>query len=85
LKQGIFRVPGNDKFMKDFVNDINAGISKNFSEIGADEIASLLKLYFRMLPDPIMTYDAYDQLILAGSMCIPPLFIFQKIQMKVKG
>lgn len=54
--------------MKDFVNDINSGISKNLGEIGTDDIASLLKLYFRMLPDPLFTYDAYDLFITAGSM-----------------
>lgn len=45
-----------------------------------NSVAGLLKLFFRDLPDPLLTKEHYSAFIEAASTCPPfPLFFFPKI------
>jgi len=45
-----------------------ASINLDDNEIHVNDIASLLKLYIRELPSPILTFKLYDPLIQAAKM-----------------
>ena len=49
------------------------GVVPDISENTVDDVnvlCGLLKLYFRMLPIPIITFDLYDQFVDAVSKCL---------------
>eukprot|EP01080_Neovahlkampfia_damariscottae_P003805 gene3805-6966_t len=67
-KEGIFRIPGSSDAIKKLKSSIDNGMS--FSEITdlkiqdrAYSLCGLLKLFVRELPEPLLTYDLYDDFI----------------------
>ena len=66
--EGIFRVPGSS----DIVGDLRArydagepGVLNNTPGLEPHDVATLLKLYFRELPEPLITTDQYHDLLAA--------------------
>jgi hypothetical protein len=62
--EGLFRIAGSRKGMDDLREAIDKNGSVDFG--GSDNIhtvASLLKFFFRCLPEPLLTYDSYAPLI----------------------
>jgi len=60
--EGLFRVPGN----KDKVQDLSLSFEKRKDNIklsDSHDVAGLLKLYFKMLPSPLVPYSHYDHFL----------------------
>lgn len=79
VEQGIFRVPGNNDDMQAFKSRMN---SIKWSKLTAEEadkigafddfddvhtVASLIKLFFRELKEPLLTFEYYDMFSYAAS------------------
>ena len=69
IVEGIYRLPGLmtnvNKLKACFNNYRLPDEDDNFLFQDVHSVASLLKLYFRELPDPLLTYDLYDDFIQA--------------------
>ncbi|CAJ0838582.1 378_t:CDS:10 [Entrophospora sp. SA101] len=65
---GIYRVPGAknliEKLTEEFNNDTVDLSSETYSDINV--VASVLKLFFRSLPEPLMTYELYEEFVNAS-------------------
>eukprot|EP00033_Pygsuia_biforma_P002466 GCRY01002734.1.p1 GENE.GCRY01002734.1~~GCRY01002734.1.p1 ORF type:complete len:211 (-),score=48.20 GCRY01002734.1:64-696(-) len=63
--EGIFRIPGSARRVKEMREEIDKHGSVNFSEYECTEhdVASLFKLFFREMPDPLFTSALYDNLL----------------------
>jgi hypothetical protein len=64
--EGIFRVPGDSTEMREMREAINHGVDVETELAKCDNlhsIAGLLKMFFRELPQPILTFELYDELI----------------------
>ncbi len=66
-EEGLFRVPGDNNVIQQCKKDLNEGKPIDFEKVGRNvhNMASLLKLYFRELPVPLLTFDYYDMFIAA--------------------
>ena len=68
--EGIFRVPGDATEMREMRESLNQGADVD-TEIAkcnnAHSVAGLLKMFFRELPEPILSFDLYDDLIRVSS------------------
>jgi len=67
--QGIFRVSGNKNRMRSYVSELDQSRSgtlplKKFED--EHTVAGIMKLYLRELPEPLITYDKYEAMLLAG-------------------
>ena len=72
--QGLFRVAGSQKETDELRDKIDKGIAVNLAETsGVHSVASVLKLYFRVLPEPLFTFDVYEPLIRAVDEFSPDL------------
>ena len=60
-KEGIFRVPGNGKEINKLRKKIDQGEDVNLEEAKTHTLANLLKLFFRELPSPLLTYDLFRE------------------------
>mmetsp|Transcript_9521 Transcript_9521/g.35312 ORF Transcript_9521/g.35312 Transcript_9521/m.35312 type:complete len:311 (-) Transcript_9521:672-1604(-) len=66
-KQGLFRVPGSTQLIQKAKQDLESGneslylYQKEYTHV----VASLLKMWFRELPEPLLTFDHYDMFIAA--------------------
>lgn len=60
--EGIFRLNGNIKKLKDLTEQINKNPLKSpdFSTQSAIQLAALMKKWLRELPNPLLTYNLYD-------------------------
>jgi len=66
--EGLFRMSGNSSDISYLKKHLNSGGCVELSEIeNIHNLASLIKMYFRELPDPLMTYECYDMFIIADS------------------
>eukprot|EP01114_Cavostelium_apophysatum_P021250 TRINITY_DN7364_c0_g1_i2.p1 TRINITY_DN7364_c0_g1~~TRINITY_DN7364_c0_g1_i2.p1 ORF type:complete len:769 (-),score=274.54 TRINITY_DN7364_c0_g1_i2:58-2364(-) len=66
--EGIFRLSGSIVQIEQYKKAFDAGDKVDLSkETDPHAITGLMKLYFRELPEPILTYDLYDQFIAAQS------------------
>ncbi|XP_061666234.1 rho GTPase-activating protein 21-like [Syngnathoides biaculeatus] len=66
---GIYRVPGNNAMMSNLQEHLNKGFDINTAEERWQDlnvISSLLKLFFRKLPEPLFTDDKYNHFIHAN-------------------
>lgn len=61
--QGIFRESGNVSIIKQIVDDYNLGKEPNLQELDMREISGVIKQYLRSLPEPLLTFDLYDQFL----------------------
>ena len=66
--EGLFRINGNIRKLREFTEEINAnpGNVPDFSGENAIQLAALLKKFFRELPEPLLTTTLYN--LWAGSM-----------------
>ncbi|CAL8400164.1 unnamed protein product [Boreogadus saida] len=64
---GLFRCPGQSTLVKDLQEAFDAGERPSFDS-GTDvhTVASLLKLYLRLLPEPLVPYSQYQDFLLCG-------------------
>jgi len=59
--EGIFRISGNASKVRAFKEAISKGEKLSFAkEDDPFDVSSLVKLYFRELPAPLLTYELYD-------------------------
>lgn len=60
--EGIFRLNGNIKKLKDLTDQINKNPLKSpdFSQQSAVQLAALMKKWIRELPNPLLTYNLHD-------------------------
>jgi hypothetical protein len=66
-EEGIFRVPGSAKNIKEIASQVDNGNLVDLSEYGTCTIASLLKKYFRELPEPLLTNENHNAWMEIGS------------------
>lgn len=66
---GIFRLSGSAVQIAEYRKILDKGGKIDLpQESDPHCVAGLLKLYLRELPEPLCTYDLYDQFIAASSM-----------------
>jgi len=63
--EGIFRVSGNHVLVQELKHKINKGEKVNFLALTPHNICALLKTFFLELPEPLLTYNLYNQFISA--------------------
>ncbi|XP_077418698.1 rho GTPase-activating protein 25 isoform X2 [Vanacampus margaritifer] len=63
-EEGIFRLPGQDNTVKQFRDAFDAGERPSFpSDTDVHTVASLLKLYLRELPEPVVPWTQYQDFL----------------------
>nr|XP_004567343.1 rho GTPase-activating protein 25 [Maylandia zebra] len=63
-EEGIFRLPGQDNAVKQFRDAFDAGERPSFpSDTDVHTVASLLKLYLRELPEPVVPWNQYQDFL----------------------
>ncbi|KAI1887247.1 hypothetical protein AGOR_G00187910 [Albula goreensis] len=68
---GIYRVPGNNAMVSSLQEQLNKGVDINPAEEKWQDlnvVSSLLKSFFRKLPEPLFTDDKYNDFIYANRM-----------------
>ncbi|XDV12792.1 hypothetical protein PO909_001369 [Leuciscus waleckii] len=68
---GIYRVPGNNAVVSCLQDQLNKGVDINIAEERWQDlnvVSSLLKSFFRKLPEPLFTDDKYNDFIEANRM-----------------
>lgn len=64
VEEGIFRLPGQDNQVKQFREAFDAGERPSFpSDTDVHTVASLLKLYLRELPEPVVPWTQYQDFL----------------------
>ena len=63
--EGIFRLGGSKAKLDELLHSFNTKSNVNLESVTNDPIlvSQLLKTFFRMLPEPIMTYELYDRFV----------------------
>ncbi|XP_041452414.1 rho GTPase-activating protein 24-like isoform X4 [Lytechinus variegatus] len=61
-EEGIFRLPGRTNKVKELQDLYDVGVKPDFEELKSDvhTVASLLKLYLRSLPEPVIPWQHYE-------------------------
>ncbi|XP_008252531.1 rho GTPase-activating protein 25 isoform X2 [Oryctolagus cuniculus] len=68
-EEGIFRLPGQDNLVKQLRDAFDAGERPSFdSDTDVHTVASLLKLYLRDLPEPVVPWSQYEGFLLCGQL-----------------
>ncbi|XP_037537127.1 rho GTPase-activating protein 25 [Nematolebias whitei] len=63
-EEGIFRLPGQENAVKQFRDAFDAGERPSFpSDTDVHTVASLLKLYLRELPEPVVPWSQYQDFL----------------------
>ncbi|XP_009076094.1 PREDICTED: rho GTPase-activating protein 25 [Acanthisitta chloris] len=66
-EEGIFRLPGQDNLVKQLREAFDAGERPSFDrDTDVHTVASLLKLYLRELPEPVVPWTQYEHFLLCG-------------------
>ncbi|XP_069733828.1 rho GTPase-activating protein 25 isoform X2 [Phaenicophaeus curvirostris] len=66
-EEGIFRLPGQDNLVKQLRDAFDAGERPSFDrDTDVHTVASLLKLYLRELPEPVVPWTQYEDFLLCG-------------------
>ncbi|XP_074415215.1 rho GTPase-activating protein 25 isoform X1 [Zonotrichia albicollis] len=66
-EEGIFRLPGQDSLVRQLRDAFDAGERPSFSrDTDVHTVASLLKLYLRELPEPVVPWPQYEDFLLCG-------------------
>jgi len=67
--EGLFRVPGTLTEINDMKKELDKGIvnSLNLSKYSVHSTCSIVKLWFRELPEPFIPLDLYAKLVAAYS------------------
>ncbi|XP_036379768.1 rho GTPase-activating protein 24 [Megalops cyprinoides] len=67
LEVGLFRQPGQATLVKELQEAFDAGEKPSFdSSTDVHTVASLLKLYLRELPEPVVPFSRYQHFLLCG-------------------
>ena len=61
--EGIFRLSGTQRIIKQGIHDLNQGKRNVFLSMDEHSIAGVLKQFFRDLPEPLLTWDLYDEFV----------------------
>jgi len=63
--EGLFRIPGDTAYMQDLkrIFDTEGGDSLDFDKHSIHDVAGLLKLFFREMPEPIFPFSCFSVLI----------------------
>jgi len=64
-QEGIFRLCGNQENILNLIAAIDSGEEYSLSEYDIHEVAGVLKLYFQLLPQPILTFKLYPRFMAA--------------------
>ncbi|NXO01619.1 RHG25 protein, partial [Rhinopomastus cyanomelas] len=68
-EEGIFRLPGQDNLVKQLRDAFDAGERPSFDrDTDVHTVASLLKLYLRELPEPVVPWQQYEGFLLCGQL-----------------
>ncbi|XP_062934736.1 rho GTPase-activating protein 25 isoform X1 [Cynocephalus volans] len=68
-EEGIFRLPGQDNLVKQLRDAFDAGERPSFDRnTDVHTVASLLKLYMRDLPEPVVPWSQYEGFLLCGQL-----------------
>ncbi|NWW55132.1 RHG25 protein, partial [Pedionomus torquatus] len=66
-EEGIFRLPGQDNLVKQLRDAFDAGERPSFDrDTDVHTVASLFKLYLRELPEPVVPWAQYEDLLRCG-------------------
>ncbi|MGH0130190.1 UNVERIFIED_CONTAM: hypothetical protein FKN15_053988 [Acipenser sinensis] len=69
LEVGLFRLPGQATLVKELRNAFDAGEKPSFdSSTDVHTVASLLKLYLRELPEPLVPFSKYEDFLLCAKL-----------------
>ncbi|XP_066502675.1 rho GTPase-activating protein 24 isoform X2 [Hoplias malabaricus] len=66
LEVGLFRQPGQATLVKELQEAFDAGEKPSFDSTDVHTVASLLKLYLRELPEPLVPFCRYQEFLLCG-------------------
>ncbi|XP_038821564.1 rho GTPase-activating protein 24-like [Salvelinus namaycush] len=67
LEVGLFRQPGQATLVKELQDAFDAGEKPSFdSSTDVHTVASLLKLYLRELPEPLVPFSRYQDFLVCG-------------------
>lgn len=74
--EGLFRMSGDNNAMQEMRRQFDEGMYKTEEEVRAllnrhkeHTIAGMVKMWFRELPDPLLTFDHYDMFLAAHGKC----------------
>ncbi|XP_057216013.1 rho GTPase-activating protein 24 isoform X2 [Triplophysa rosa] len=63
---GLFRQSGQATLVKELQEAFDAGEKPSFDSTDVHTVASLLKLYLRELPEPLVPYSRYEEFLVCG-------------------
>uniref|UniRef100_A0A673LMI9 Rho GTPase-activating protein 24-like n=1 Tax=Sinocyclocheilus rhinocerous TaxID=307959 RepID=A0A673LMI9_9TELE len=63
---GLFRQPGQATLVKELQEAFDAGEKPSFDNTDVHTVASLLKLYLRELPEPLVPFSRYEEFLVCG-------------------
>lgn len=83
--EGVFRIPGSAaeiRELKDLYHKSKTGhVSQEIlASKGVATVAALLKLFFRELPEPLLTYEMYDMFLAVSSIPVSEETLYTRIQ-----
>eukprot|EP00761_Pharyngomonas_kirbyi_P000919 gb/GECH01000920.1/.p1 GENE.gb/GECH01000920.1/~~gb/GECH01000920.1/.p1 ORF type:complete len:682 (+),score=206.72 gb/GECH01000920.1/:1-2046(+) len=59
--EGLYRVSGNQKKINDLQKEYDRGEDPDLSRYGLFVVSGMIKNFFSLLPEPLMTYSRYDK------------------------
>jgi RhoGAP domain/SH3 domain len=62
-EEGLFRLAGNKQEVRRLRLMIDAGRDVNFDACPVHDVSSLLKIFYRELPEPIIPFEKYDSVV----------------------
>ncbi|XP_063271090.1 rho GTPase-activating protein 24 isoform X1 [Prinia subflava] len=67
-EEGLFRLPGQANLVKELQDAFDCGEKPSFDSTDVHTVASLLKLYLRELPEPVVPYAKYEDFLSCAKM-----------------
>jgi hypothetical protein len=64
--EGIFRVPANSNDVEECKDKIDDGEKIDLSLLDSHTVGGLLKLYLKELPEPLFTFNKFDEFLQAS-------------------
>jgi len=63
--QGVFRLSGDSLEIGATRDRLDLGAAVDLAKVGPHSVSGLVKLFLRSLPEPLLRFDHYDQLVAA--------------------